>query len=75
MKHKYLSGPFLINRKGKLVFDLGYITDDELNLLIDTLIQEREFRIGKMLGTIKQVEMHKLKESGNKKFELKRLSK
>jgi hypothetical protein len=74
MKHKHLPGPFIISRKGKLVFDTGYITDQELNHLIRVLEEERELRIAKMLGNIKQMEFHKLKESKNKSFTFKKSS-
>lgn len=71
MRHKKLSGPFLVDNKGKLVFDMGYISDEELNLLITIFEQEREIRIGKKLGKLKQMPMYKLKDAKISRFEFK----
>jgi hypothetical protein len=55
-----LKSPFLVDKAGRVVFDLDLITDDELGRLIFVLERERERRVAKAAGPLRRVELSAL---------------
>lgn len=53
---------FLIDaKKGRIVFDMGYMSDDEIKLLLREFTIEHERRVKKKIGPIKEFPLHQLK--------------
>jgi hypothetical protein len=64
MGKKLRSNYFLIDGKGKLVFDLDYLSDEEIRLMAEVFARENEIRVKQKIGKIKKANLIEIGAKG-----------